>query len=118
VVCVGVGAASVLASDDAPNAGCLATIGFDSRPRSAPTIPKEVFEPVFAPPVLTTTPGVAADVAPVDVDVDVDPDPVDVPVLVDDPAEVLADPEPVALADEPDEFEVDPPEAGAAQATP
>jgi hypothetical protein len=125
VVRVGVGAASVLASDDAPNAGRLARIGCDSRPRSAPTIPKEVFEPVVAPPVPTTTPGVAALAAPVDVDADVDPDPVDVPVLVDEPAEVFADPEPVPPADEPDEFEVDPadveddpPAVGAAHATP
>jgi pyruvate/2-oxoglutarate dehydrogenase complex dihydrolipoamide acyltransferase (E2) component len=140
VVGVGAGAASALASDEAPNAGGLPTIGFDWWPRSAPTIPREVFEPVLAPPVLTTTPGVAelvapvdvdedvepdpVDVAPVDVDEDVEPDPVDVPVPVDEPAEVFADPEPEPLADDPDDpddpddVEDDPPDAGAAQATP
>ena len=106
-----------------PDAGCLATIGFDWRPWPTPTIPKKVFEPLFAPPVLTTAPGAAELVAPVDVDVDADP--VDVPVPVDEPAEVFADAAPEPLADEPDAFEVDPddveddpPEAGAAQATP
>jgi hypothetical protein len=42
----------------------------------------------------------------------------DVPVLVDEPAEVFADPVPGPLADEPDEFDDDPPGAGAAQAIP
>jgi hypothetical protein len=38
-------------------------------------------------------------------DANVDPDFVDVPVLVDEPAEVFADPVPGPLADEPDDFE-------------
>ncbi|MBV8350188.1 MAG: hypothetical protein JOZ49_22555 [Mycolicibacterium sp.] len=119
MVAVGVGAALALAPDDAPKAGCLPTIGFDWW--SAPTIPKEGFEPVLAPPVLSTTPGVAEVVAPVDVDEDVEPDPVDVPVPVDEPEEALVDPEPEPLADDPDDpddVEDDPPDAGAAQATP
>src|ERR1700737_2937957 len=116
-VWVGVDAVSALASDDAvPDAGCVAA--------PVPAL-LEVSEPFFAPPVLTTAPGAAEVVDPVDVDPAVDPDPVDVPVLVEEPAEVVADPEPEPLADESDEFEVDPddvdddpPEGGAAPATP
>jgi hypothetical protein len=120
VVRIGVGAASALAPDDAADTGCVAALGVDDWPRPAPVLP-EIFEPLFAPPVLTTTPGAAEVVDPVDVDADVEPDPVDVLVPVDEPAEVFADPEPEPFADEPDEFdevEDDPPEAGAAQATP
>jgi hypothetical protein len=79
-----------------------------------------VLEWVCAPPVLTTTPGVADVVAPVDVEAALDPDPVEGCVLVEEPVVVFADPEPDAplvaepLADEPDEFE----EAGWAQAIP
>jgi hypothetical protein len=124
-VWVGVNAVSALASDDAvPDAGCVAALGVDWRSRAGPAL-LEVSEPFFAPPVLTTAPGAAEVVDPVDVDAAVDPDPVDVPVLVEEPAEVVADPEPEPLADESDEFKVDPddvdddpPEAGAAHATP
>ena len=92
-----------------------------------PVVPalRDVLEPVCAPPLLTTMPGADDVVDPVDVERAVDPDPVDVLVLVEEPAEVFADPEPEPLAGEPDEFEADPddveddpPESGSAHATP
>ena len=79
-----------------------------------------VVECVCEPPVLTTRPGAADVVAPVDVEAALDPDPVEVRVLVEEPVGVSADPEPDALlvpeplADEPDECE----EGGSAQAIP
>jgi hypothetical protein len=104
----------------------------------APAVPAllDVLELFCAPPVLTTTPGEADVVAPVDVEAAVDPDAVDVgvvgvdPVDPADPVVLFADPEPLdgpvvlevlvappvpePLADEPDEFE----EAGWAHAVP
>ena len=70
---------------------------------------RDVLEPVCAPPLLTTMPGADDVVDPVDVERAVDPDPVDVLVLVEEPAEVFADP---------DDVEDDPPESGSAHATP
>lgn len=116
--------------DDRPRPDVLCVGASSDCPAPAvPALP-DVLELFSAPPVLTTTPGEADVVAPVDVEAAVDPDPVDVGVLVEDPVEVFADPEPVdepvvlevlvappvpePLADEPDEFE----EAGWAHASP
>ncbi|MDH6246989.1 hypothetical protein [Mycobacterium sp. OTB74] len=96
------------ADDERPDAATL-RFGVATEAAVLPVICVGVdalFEPLFAPPVPTSTPGAAEDVAPADADVDPDPDPEPLP---DEPDELEVDP---------DDVEDDPPEAGAPQATP
>ena len=83
-------------------------------PATVPRLPSSsnVFPCVCESPVLTTRPGAADVVAPVDVEAALDPDPVEVCVLVEEPVGVFTDPEPDAplvpepLVDEPDESDL------------
>jgi len=67
-------------------------------PATVPRLPSSsnVFPCVCESPVLTTRPGAADVVAPVDVEAALDPDPVEVCVLVEEPVGVFTDPEPEA----------------------
>jgi hypothetical protein len=128
VVTFGVEVVWSLACDEAADVD-VAAVGIDWCARPVPTLPG-VLALFFAPPILSTTPGPANVVDPVDVETPVNPDPGDVWVPVEGPVEVFADPEvvdepavlelPVALlvpellVDEPEEFE----DAGSAHAIP